>query len=308
MNRLKIISGQCGFSLLEMMVAIVILIPIMGAAIGLFSVGARQQASEQSSVDANQEGRAALEMMATEIAQAGSHRYRATTLSGSISSPNSLTPQAVSVASSTGMVAGDWVEVGTGLNGESVMLTAVGNNTLSGAFRMAHASGDPVRMFAFPFVDGVIRPAGMTANSSVNTTTIRFFGDIVTNTNGADSEIQYIEYAYDAANSQITRSATPISQTAKNLPIPLVRNVVANSVQFTVYTNAQNRVSAVDIAMTVQNTVKEGAKYQETALSTKVVIPSIAAGSVLLKDLILLGGINKMPPAPARVTGWASGG
>jgi type II secretory pathway pseudopilin PulG len=298
---------QSGFSLLETLVAMAILIPIMGAAIGMFSVGANQQASEQSSVDANQEARSALEMMAVEIAQAGSNRDRTTTLAGNISSPNSAVAQAVSVASSTGIVPGDWIEVGTGLNGESVRVTAVGTNSISGAFRLTHSSGDPVRLFAFPFVDGVVRPTGMTANSSATTTAIRFFGDINTNSTGADSEIQFIEYIYDAANAQITRSATPFSQAEKNVAIPFVRNVVPNSVQFTLNTNAQNRVSSIDIAMTVKNTVKQGSKYQETSLSTKVVIPSIVAGSVLLNELTLLGGINKLPPAPARVSAWATG-
>ncbi len=86
-----------GFSLLEMMVSILVLTPVMGAALTLFSVGVNQQSSEQSSVEAIQEARSGLDMMTMEIAQAGAHGDRSTTTTSSISA--STTAQAVNVGS-----------------------------------------------------------------------------------------------------------------------------------------------------------------------------------------------------------------
>jgi Tfp pilus assembly protein PilW len=291
-------KSEDGFSLMELIVSVLILLPIMGAAVSLFSVGTNQQASEQSSIDANQEARSGLEMMASEIAQAGSHGDRSTVTTAAISTP-SATPRAVSVASTAGMTVGDWVDVDIGANLESVKLTAVSSTSITGAFRVAHVSGVPIRLFALPFVTGIIPPTGMAASSSSTGTTLEFFGDIC-----SDSNLYYVEYVYSSTNAQITRSITPITQAGKNPALPFVRNVVPNSVQFTVNTDALGVVTSVNIAMTVRNNWSTASKYQETQLSTRVLIPSALAGSVLKSELLGFGGVNKLPPTPSRVTGW----
>lgn len=298
MERESRIRSQDGFSLIELMVAILIVIPVMAAALSLFSVGVRQQASEQTSVEANQEARAGLEMMTMEIAQAGSHGDRSTVTASAVSA--STTPQAVSVADATGFTVGDWVDVDTGANLETVQITAVGSSTLSAVFRMAHASGVPVRLFALPFLNGVIPPAGLGVNSSAAVTTLRFFGDM----NG-DGNLYYVEYNYDNANNRITRSMTPITQTSKNAALPIVTNVKPGSVDFTLYTNGLGVVTSAAVKMTVQNTWKSGSKYQETELSTRVLIPSAAAASTLLEELHAFGGVNRFTPTPSRVAAWA---
>src|SRR5512139_3275152 len=101
MKRTVWIQSENGFSLMEMMVSILVLLPVMGAAVSLFSVGANQHASEQSSIDANQEARTALEMMTTEIGQAGSHGDVYTTLTSGVG--NLTSEQPASVASAAGI-------------------------------------------------------------------------------------------------------------------------------------------------------------------------------------------------------------
>lgn len=299
MRRKTRARSQDGFSLLEMMVSILILIPVMAAALSLFSVGIRQQATEQTSVDANQEARSALEMMSTEIAQAGSHGDRETTTTSPVSP--STNSQEISVADSAGFTVGDFVDVDTGASMETVQLTAVGNGTLSAVFRTAHASGVPVRLFALPFAGGIIPPAGMGADSAATVTTLRFFGDI----NG-NSNILYVEYDYDSANEQITRSMTPVSQSTKNAALPIVRNIKPGTVDFTLYTDGMGIVTSAALKMTVQNTWKSGTKHEETELSTRVLIPSAVAAASLLDELNTYGGVNRFPPTPSRVTAWAS--
>ncbi len=287
---------EAGFSLIELLVAMLILIPIMGAAMSIFSLGVRQHSSEQSSVEANQEARAALDLMTMEIAQAGSHRDYSTVSTSSVSPGSTM----LSVASATGFCVGDFVDVDTGSNLETVQVTAVSNNSISANFRQSHDSGVPVRLFAFPFLNGVLPPAGLGANSSASVTTIRFFGDL-----HGDGNLQYVEYTYDSDNNQITRSMTPVAQSSKNPALPLVRNLKPGSVEFRLYTDNLGIVTSVSIKMTVRNIVKTGNGYEETALSSRVLIPSAAAASALLYDVRRYGGIEKFPSTPTQVTEWA---
>jgi Tfp pilus assembly protein PilW len=290
-------KSESGYSLTELLIAVVILVPIMGAAVGLFSVGAHEQASEQSSVDSNLEARSALEIMSTEISQAGSHGDRITTTTAAIGA--SSNPQSVTLGSAEGMMVGDWLDVDTGANWESVEITAVSGNSVSGVFRTSHVTGTPVRFFALPFIGGMVTASAVAPNSTATVAKLGFFGDI----NG-DSTLQYVEYAYDSANNQITRSITPLTQNSKNAAVPLVRNVKANSVQFRLTSDSQGVVTSANIAMTVQNTVSTASRYQETALSTKVAIPSTMAASELLYELRRYGGVDKLPSTPSLVTTW----
>jgi prepilin-type N-terminal cleavage/methylation domain-containing protein len=292
-----------GFSLIEMMICLVILVPIMGAAVGFFSVGVNQHNTEQSSIELNQEARSGLEMMTMELAQAGSHDapgdLSTTTVTTTINA--SATSQTISVASSAGFTVGDYVTVDNGASQESVQLTAVGSGTITGVFRTGHTGSVPVRLFALPYMRGVIPPAGLAQNSSANVTTIRFFGDI--NGNGS---LNYVEYAYDANNAQITRTMTPITQTSMNTAVPIITKIKPNSVQFTLYTDDQAAVTSATIRMIVQDTILTGNKQQETELSSRVTIPSAVAASALFAQNQTFGGVNRLPPVPTRVATWAN--
>jgi hypothetical protein len=239
-------------------------------------------------------------MMASEIAQAGAHRDRETTTTSTVVASNYV--QSVVVASAAGFMPGDYVEVDTGANQETVQLTAVAGNSISGIFRTSHANGVPVRLFAMPYVSGVLPPAGMGISSSANRTNLRFFGDMY-----GEGELFYVEYSYDAANNQITRSMTPISQDGKNPALPFIRNVQPNSVQFTLYTDSMGFVTAVDLSLGVQNTWGTGTQQekQKIDVSSRTVVPSAVAGSMLLDEIQKYGGVDDLPPTPAKVLAWA---
>ncbi len=288
---------EAGFSLMELMVSMLILIPAMSAALGFFSVGVSQQAAERNSIDVNQDARSAFEIMTSEIAQAGSHGDKNTRLAAPV---NALTvAQAASVDSAAGFTVGDYVDVDTGGNYELVQVTAVSGNTISGIYRTAHAQNAPVRLFALPYATGIIPPSGMGVNASRTVTSLGFFGDITNN-----STLSYVEYGYDSTNNQITRSITPITQTSENQGIPFVRNIKPGSVQFTLNTDSLGVVTSATISMTVRNTWKTGSAYQETELSSKITIPSAIAASVLMDELRRFGGVNRLPSTPSQVTSW----
>lgn len=291
-------SRQDGFSLTELLVSLLIMTTIMGAVLSLVTTAVNHHDTEQNAVDMNQGARSGLELMTTEIAQAGSHGDCQTTTTGAIT--GQAGDQPAGVASTNGLTVGDYVSVDTGDHNELVEITAMGSNSITGSFRASHASGVPVRLFALPYLTGVIPPAGLGSNSSAAVTKLRFFGDV----NG-DGSLYYVEYTYDAANAQITRSMTPITQATRNAALPIVNNVKPNSASFVLYTDNRGVITSVRLAFVVMATWKTGDRRQETTLSTKVVIPSVVAASDLLYEVTVYGGINRLPPTPAQVTTWA---
>jgi type II secretory pathway pseudopilin PulG len=297
---------EAGFSLMELLVCMVILIPLMVAAISLFSTGIRQQGTEQSSIDVNQEARSGLEMMTREISQAGSHRDRRTNTTSGVNSSQLV--QSVNLSSTVGITVGDWVDIDTDTNSETVQATQVTANSISGIFKKNHNAGVPVNLFAQPYVWGVIPPTGTGPNASVTVTKLRFFGDIDGDVNSGitDPNLYYIEYDYDSVNNQITRSATPITTMTKGPAIPLIRNVKPNSVQFTINTNGLGFVSSVSIAMTVQNNWRTASKLQEMELSSRALVPSVSAGTALVYELQQFQDFNTLPPVPNNVVYLAS--
>jgi prepilin-type N-terminal cleavage/methylation domain-containing protein len=300
-------KSDAGFTLTELLVAILVLLPVMAAAVRLFSVGVNQHATGQSGIDANQEARVAFEIMGTEIAQAGSHPDVATTISGQINA--SITAQSISVASTAGFNVGDDVDVDSPPNDEIVRLTRVSGGTLTGVFRFSHAPNAPIRLSAMPYTTGVISPAGLAPSSSLAVTRIQFFGHIQGNDSDPaqnDPTLQYVEYAYDSANNQITRSITPVNQTTRNSALSFIRNIRPGSVQFTLNTDDLGIVTSVDVAFTVRSTLKSGTQYQETPISARISIPSAIAASSLLRELQLFQGLYELPPTPPAITTWAS--
>lgn len=289
-------NRSAGFSMVELLVSLAIMIPLVGAALLLFSTGVNQHFSEQDNSAMNQEVRTALEEMTLEIAQAGAHGYVATTTAAAITGSGAA--QSLPVVNSGNFNTGDWVDVGTGSNKETVPLTAVGSTSIMGIFRASHASGIPVRLFPYPYLTGIVPPAGLGSNSSTNTTVLRFYGDI-----NNDGTVQYVEYSYDG-NTQISRSMTPLSQTNKNAAQPFIRNIVPGTAQFTLYTDNQAAVTSVRVSLTVRSTW-QGNGSQQSRMASRIDIPSIAAASALLTDLQQYGGVSHLPPTPPRVATWA---
>jgi hypothetical protein len=303
-------KSEAGFSILELLVAILILLPAVGAALILFSVGTAQQVTEQGSIDVNQEARAGLEMITREISQAGAQRDMTTNITSPIVTPDATNPQTVHVASTAGMLVGDYVDVDAGARWESVQLTAVTSNSISAIFNQPHDAGAPVNLFTLPYAAAVIPPAGMAANSSVQVTTLKFFGDI-----DNDNVLDYIEYSIgqdpNATTDQITRSVTPVTAADKNPALPFINDISPGSAQFTVNTNELGAITSVNIALTVENKVAGNIKTendlkQQAALASTALIPSAMAASRLLIELQQYQDINRLPQTPPQIITWAT--
>jgi Tfp pilus assembly protein PilW len=292
-------KAEHGFSLPELLISILIFLPISAATFSLFSVSMGEHNSEQSSAEMTQEARSALEMMTEEIAQAGTQQDFSTTTSAPVT--GSATAQSIVLASSSGFADGDYVEIGLDTINELSKITAVGTSSITGIFRYDHPNGAPVRIYPYPYLASIIKPVALGANSSTTVTRLKFFGDI--NSNGT---VNYVEYAYNATNAQITRASTPITQATPNTPTPFISNVKAGSPGFTLYTDDLGIVTTVGVSFAVKSPTKTGSKYQETPLSSTILVPSAVRASALLTEYDKYGGIYRFPSTPSRVTTWAS--
>ena len=291
------IRSERGFTLLEMLISICILIPIMAGAMQMFSVGVQQQSSEQSSVQMSQDASAGFNLMSMEIVQAGSNtRYFKTTTSGTIAGDpyNSAT---YAVASTSGLQSGDVVELYDNTYGstEIVKLTGVSAGYITGIFQKDFPAGSVVRLFSLPYRTGVLNPGTPTANATTSVTTLRFFGDIY-----GDGTMYYAEYVYNSQNKQITRSVTSLGSTSKNPLVPVITDV--KSAQFLLHTDATKTITSVTLSITVENKWKTNGKLQEIKLFSKIAIPSMETASSLLLENMQYGPVNPLPSTPSRIS------
>ncbi len=293
-------NTEHGFSLVELLITSLVLLVLLAGIATVFVTGVNYYGGEQRTAQMNGEARTALDIMAMEIAQAGARRDFNTTVSADLGS-GSATSQPVSVDSSTGFQPGDSVTVDAGgPNQETVQLTAVGAGSISGIFQISHATGTAIRFYSMPYITGIVPPAGLLPNSSVSVTALNFYGDFY-----PDGNVYYVEYKYDSANSQITRSITPLSQASENPAEPFIRNVQNVAPFFTLYSDNEGAVTSVSVGLTVQNTWKNKTATGTTRIQARMGAPSVAAASVILTDNRLYGTAFPLPATPANVTAWS---
>jgi prepilin-type N-terminal cleavage/methylation domain-containing protein len=231
--------GASGFSLLELMASVAIVGLLMSA---VFTFLAQSQKRFQGDVviaESNQSARAALEVMAQEIGQAGANPNFNT---NKIFAAPSTTPNSQPVASATAQVVtlndicqilpGDWVGVDSGQNYEMVQVTATnpksGTNcaypktvggTITAVFQQDHCQTgstgctvpEPTTGAVPPWPPVITSlkqayPTGILQGTGTSDDkTLEFFGDI-----NADGVLNYVVYSlYCPAGAQtVTISST----------------------------------------------------------------------------------------------------
>jgi len=231
------VKSQRGFSLLELMAAVAVLLVISAAAFSLLNYFQKNYTSNQLSADMHSGVRGAIELISQELTQAGlinSSGVANTSLTSSVvSSGNS---QNVAVGNAGLFYAGERVSVDTGVNAEVVQVINVDStgNKITGIFTQNHTTGAPV------YATGVIGN-GVTVSPG----TLDILGDV-----NADGSLYLVEYVCDPATGTLSRSATPVSQANKNPGQALVTSVKGCS--FSASTAAVNGVSYVtDVALTL---------------------------------------------------------
>ncbi len=205
-----------GFSLLELLVSMTILLVVAGGIFSALNYYQKSYGSTMLKADMHAGVRGAAELMAQEIGQAGTVPSTSTTLSGSVTA--SALEQTVNIGSSANTFVGENLQIDAGAANETVAVTAVGFSPASirGIFSKNHNVG------AVVIARGVFPEGILTATSTA--TTLQLFGDI-----NADGTLVYVEYTCDPTNAHtLTRSITPITAASKSTPVVLVQGLVAN--------------------------------------------------------------------------------
>ena len=204
-----------GFSLLELLVSVAVMLIIMGAALTFLAKDEQVYQGTQVVANLHRGVRSALELASQEIGQAGylgSAEGQRQITSNVIGSP---LLQTVSVSSTNSLFIGEKLLVDTGANQEMVTVTGVIGSSVSGIFTRSHTANTTQVAEEGAFGTGVL--SGSTA------TTLQMFGDI-----NSDGTLVYEEYTCDAGAGTLTRSTTPINSPTKNAPDVLLSNLVAN--------------------------------------------------------------------------------
>ena len=207
-----------GFSLLEMMVALVILLSVAGIVMSAIMQMTLNQGTIGNRTEMHSSVRSATEVIQQEIGHAG--RIPAlpnyVTLSAAAAAGSSIAKvNSVAGMFITELLVVDAGQMGSGLqNPETVTISSINSTTtppsFQATFAYAHAAGAPV-VVAGAFPGGII-PNNATSPLTPSTPSLlKMFGDI----NG-DGKMVYVEYNCDGGN--LTRSVTPFDATSKNSP------------------------------------------------------------------------------------------
>src|SRR5438876_5271357 len=128
-----------GFSLLEVMVALVIMLGLCGVTFGAMIYLQNSLVSTNLRADMHSAMRAALALMTQEIGQAGALTFTPKTLGAAVTA--NAAAQSVALSATTGIFVGEILVIDTGSTQERVSVTAVNSTTVTGIFTQNHATG-----------------------------------------------------------------------------------------------------------------------------------------------------------------------
>lgn len=242
---IKKVKKNKGFSLVELLITLGILLIVSAVIISAFTSSLRSLRRETSLSRRDLDIKRALELMTLEIGQAGTSpdilnptiaNPGVTTLQNATSTSTTSFPSTINNISLTNSTAG-----GTGLSvrglypGRQIIFGLPEGAPSSQKLQVAslpttctnpcaiavtnsansvnHAAGTPVTSPALPLMLGFLNPPPFASGTSLplvspavkNVNRIGFVGDILSN-----GRLQYVEYTYDSATRRIYRSLTPL--------------------------------------------------------------------------------------------------
>lgn len=298
-------ESQAGFSLIELMIAIALLMVIAGATTYALNYFTKNSSSTQLKADVNSGLRGALEMMTQDLTQAGllnsTDGIADTTLAtADLSSGN---PQAISVANASLFYSGEYLTIwdSNPLYIETVQVTAVDttNNKITAIFGYNHNVGTPIYA-AGVIPNGLIsarNAGGAVGGTNTNGTILDLVGDF-----NADGSLQYVEYVCDKNNTQqLLRAAVPVSQgTIKSSDYQPILSSVTNCNFSATDPNSTGYNTRADFWITVQTARKDPQTGQYLSITKSIldVYPRNVAGAVALSSI---GQYNTLQPLPASL-------
>jgi prepilin-type N-terminal cleavage/methylation domain-containing protein len=242
-------ASESGFSLIELMVTIAILMIACGVTVrGVLDL-ARVSDVITNRTDMHNGVRNATQLLTQEVGQAGRISLPADIWTTGTALVGDTT---ITVTSTAGMFAGELLVLDTGDNQETITVSAANAGTITTASVLSKAhpnAGVPVTV-AGGFSAGIV-PTNM-ANGSTGTV-LKIFGDI----NG-DRQMVYIEYVCDTNTGRLYRNSMPITQGVKAAPTVdqiLIDNLVANPDGTACFTYQQATVTGITFVLDVAITL-----------------------------------------------------
>jgi prepilin-type N-terminal cleavage/methylation domain-containing protein len=297
---------ESGFSMIELLVAMGILVVVVGAAMGVLQRLVNSQQTIWNRTQMHAGVRSATELLQQEVGQAG--RVAPLTSGLTLGAAVGVGVQTVAVTSPAGTnpVAGmfqtERVTVGYDMTQETVTLTAIdtANRTITANFVNAHVAGVPVTV-AGGFSSGIVPTTAAAGSTGF---VLKMFGDI-----NSDGNPLYIEYTCDTANGLLYRNAmswTAGAKPALNPSMVLLRNVTANPlnapcfVYQTQVVAGTSYVTDVAITLTVQTELVDPITKQQQK-ETKALLNVSPRNIFNVWELASIGLLDRVQPTPASV-------
>jgi type II secretory pathway pseudopilin PulG len=312
-------SNETGFSMLELMVAMGIMMVVVGAGMSSILRIVNSQQTIWNRTEMHSGVRNATELLQQEVGQAGSV---AALNSVTLNAPVAKGAYTVAVTSLSGtptaaMFRGEQIIIvdpgdATGLAVETVVIESVTANSITlqpaptgVGFQNAHAAGTPL-MVTGGFAAGVVPTTVLNGSSG---TVLKLFGDI-----NSDGDMLYVEYTCDTAGGNLYRNAMswktlPANKPPLSLSLVLLRNIVANPlnapcfVYQTASVNGTTFVIDVAITLTVQ-TQQQDPVTKQFQKETKALLNVSPRNIFNVWQLASMTPPlnNRIQPTPATVT------
>lgn len=313
-------SPQAGFSLVELLVTMVILLAVMSVIMSAVVQTARTEGTIANRTEMHASVRSATELLQQEIGQAGRITLPVTVaLTGTVPAANAGTSGTVGVTSTSGMFVGEQLVVDNGSNQETVTVTALGSNAITAVFNnftTDHAIGAPVTVqggFASGVVPTTMKDAG---GNNIGSTGVllKLYGDI-----NSDGNMVYIEYNCDTAGGNLYRNTMSVSAASKPVLtslLVLLPNILANPdgsacfnyQQKTVVSNGVTNDYIVNVAVTLTvQTQMQDPQTRQYQTETKALLNVSPRNVFNVWELASAASNNRIQPMPSSVCLLAGG-
>lgn len=308
-------SADRGFTLIETMVALSVLLIVMGAVMSNLIQFSQTQSLVWNRSNMHGAVRSATELMQQEVGQAGSVSLPVgLSMTSTVldPAPAEMVTQTVTVTTAAtttptaNMFVGEQLVIDVGDNEETVTVTAVNSTTsFTANFTKAHApptgsTGVPVAVRG-GFASGVV-PTTMTNGSTPSV--LKIYGDI----NG-DTNMVYVEYVCDTAGGNLYRNMMAFSNGSKpvvNAGQILLTNLLPNPGLTPCFTYEPRVVSANTYVINVAITLTSQTQFQDRVTrqfqtETKALL-NVAPRNVFEAWLLAsMGSTNRIQPMPPSV-------
>jgi hypothetical protein len=291
--------GDEGFTLIELMVATLVLMIVSGAVLTGVMNMATLHNTIMNRTDMHASVRNATQLLSQEVGQAGRVSLPAPV---TLVNPTVVGATVATVSSAAGMFVGELLLIDTGTNSETVTVTAIAGNVLTtSAMGSDHAANAPITVTG-GFAAGVVPTT--TANGST-ATRLKIFGDI-----DGNGSMVYVEYWCDIASGRLYRNSMPFTAGAKpayTVNMVLIDNILANpggTPCFAYQTQTAGGVNFVtDVAITLTvRTQNRDVTTNDFQTESKALLNVSPRNVYQAWQVAGLGVANRVQPTPASVT------